>query len=335
MSTAPRALPVEPGGGGIGGSRGVPTATLRIGLIEMSQLSRTAFSRARLAAGAALVIVTGVAIHGATAQDAAAPAENPVVATVNGEEITQMDLQMAAQDFRETLMQLPQSEQLMGLVNGIIDIRLMARAAEEEKLQDDAEAARRLKFVRDRALRAEYLRVHVFDAITEEAVKAKYDAEVAAFTPQEQVQASHILVATEDEAKAIIAELDNGGDFAAIAKEKSIDLGSGANGGDLGFFTREKMVKPFADAAFTQEPGTYTKTPVKSDFGYHVILVVAKSMTTPPTLEQRAPELREQVARDLFLAEIEKLRKDAKIELVPPPGAEAPAGDAPAEAPEQ
>jgi len=333
MSTAPRAHPVEPGGGRIGGLFSVFTHNLRNGLIEMSQVSRTAFSRARLAAGAALVVMASVAINGANAQDAATQPENPVVAIVNGQEITQLDLQLAAQDFRDTLAQLPPSEQLMGLVNGIIDIRLMARAAEAEKIEDQQEAARRIAFVRDRALRAEYLRVHVFDAITEEAVKAKYDAEVAGFKPQEQVQASHILVQTEEEAKAIIADLDNGGDFAAIAKEKSVDLGSGANGGDLGFFTHERMVKPFADAAFALEPGTYTKTPVKSDFGFHVILSVAKSMTTPPTFEQRVNALREEVARDLFMAEIEKLRKDAKIELIPPPGSEAPAGEAPAEAP--
>jgi peptidyl-prolyl cis-trans isomerase C len=295
---------------------------------------RTVISRKRTAAGAAIALVAAVAISTAIAQDQAAAPENPTVATVNGEDITQMDLQMAAQDFRETLMQLPASEQLMGLVNGIIDIKLMARAAEKEDLAKDADATRRLQFVRDRALRAEYLRVHVFDAITDEAVKAKYDAEVAKFVPVEEVKASHILVASEDEAKAIIAELDGGADFAKIAKEKSVDLGSGANGGDLGFFTAEKMVKPFADAAFALEPGTYTKTPVKSDFGYHVILLVEKRMSVPPTLEQRTNAIREEVARDLFLAEVEKLRKDAKIELVPPPAdAAAPDAEAPAAAP--
>lgn len=297
----------------------------------MTQLSRIASARVRLLAGAAFFISAGLFAGSVTAQDAAAPVDNPVVAIVNGEEITQLDLQMAAQDLGATLARVPAEEQFIALVNGIIDVRLMARAAEAEKIDEDPDAVRRLQFVRDRALRAEYLRAHVFEAVTDDAVKAKYDEEVASFVPQEEVKASHILVEDEQAAKDIIAQLDAGGDFAAIAKEKSIDVGSGANGGDLGFFNKERMVKPFADAAFAMETGAYSKEPVQSDFGYHVILLTDKRMSTPPALEQRENALREEVARDLFMAEIEKLRKDATIELVPLPGSEdeAPAEEAP------
>lgn len=298
----------------------------------MTQLSRIASTRVCLLAGAAFLVTTGLFAGAATAQDAAAEAENPVVAIINGEEVTQIDLQLAAQDLRATLAQVPPDEQFLALVNGIIDIRLMARAAEKEGLAEDEGAARRLQFVRDRALRAEYLRAHVFDSITDEAVQAKYDAEVAAFVPEDEVKASHILVEDEQAAKDIIAELDAGGDFAAIAREKSIDVGSGANGGDLGFFVKSRMVEPFAVAAFALEPGAYTKEPVQSEFGYHIILSVDKRQTTPPTLAQRSNALREEVARDLFIAEIDKLRKDAKIELIPPPGSES-AEEAPADAP--
>jgi len=267
----------------------------------------------------------------ASAQDA--PSDK-VVATVNGEAITEADLALAAQDFRDTLMQLPPQERLTGLINGIIDIRLMARAAEVAGVEKDEEAARRLRFVRDRALRAEYLRANVFGAISDEAVKAKYDEETAAFVPGEEIRASHILVETEDEAKAIVAELDKGGDFAAIAKDKSIDLGSGANGGDLDFFARGRMVKPFEDAAFALEVGKYTSTPVKSDFGFHIIKVVDKRMTTAPTIEQRQDALREEIAKELFLAAVEKLRSAAEIELIAPePAPETPSPDAPAENP--
>jgi peptidyl-prolyl cis-trans isomerase C len=225
----------------------------------------------------------------------------------------------------------------MGLINGLIDIRLMARAAESQGLDKDAAAARRLSFLHDRALRSEYLKVNVFEAITEEAVKKLYDEQVAAFTPEEEIRASHILVETEDEAKAIVAKLDGGADFAALAKDNSLDLGSGANGGDLDFFGRGRMVPPFEEAAFALAPGTYTKTPVKSDFGWHVILVVEKRMSKPPTLEVVQDALREEVAKQLFVAALDKLRSEAKIEIIAPeaeaeaPTTEAPASEAPAD----
>ena len=96
----------------------------------------------------------------------------------------------------------------------------------------------RLQTVRDRTPAAEYVRAKVLDAVTDEALQKRYDEEMKGFAPADQYQAAHILVKTEDEAKAIIADLDKGGDFATIAKEKSQDPGSGAKGGDLGFFIR-------------------------------------------------------------------------------------------------
>jgi peptidyl-prolyl cis-trans isomerase C len=272
-------------------------------------------------------VVVAVLMGPAIAQDAA---DNPVVARVNGEAITEADLALAAQDFRETLTQLPPDQRIMGLINGIIDIRLMARAAEAAGLDDDEAAARRLGFIRDRALRAEYLKVNVFEAVTDTAIQARYDAEVAKFVPAEEVRASHILVETEDEAKALIAKLQAGEDFAQLAKDNSLDLGSGANGGDLEYFGRGRMIPPFEEAAFALEPGTFTVEPVKSEFGWHVILVVDKRMSSPPTLDQMKPELRDAVARELFLAELDKLRAAAEIEFIEAgpgvdDGAEAPA----------
>jgi peptidyl-prolyl cis-trans isomerase C len=145
------------------------------------------------------------------------------------------------------------------------------------------------------------------------------------------VHAEHILVDKEEDAKAIIAELDKGGDFATIAKEKSTDTGSGQAGGDLGFFTKDKMVPEFANAAFALNVGEYTKTPVKSQFGYHVIKVLEKRKTVAPTLEQRHDEIASLVRKDAFLAAVADLRKDAKIEIVDPnAGSNANEGAAPA-----
>ena len=178
--------------------------------------------------------------------------------------------------------------------------------------------------------------------MTEAAAQQRFAEETAKFVPQDEVHAKHILVKTEDEAKAIIAELDKGGDFATLASTKSEDSGSGKDGGDLGFFGRGRMVKPFEDAAFSLEPGQYTKTPVQSDFGWHVILVVEKRKSQPPTFQSQAQRIQQDLVRETFDKEIAALRANAKIEMVPPPAppadASAPAADkrlAPAPAPKQ
>lgn len=251
-----------------------------------------------------------------------------VVATVNGEPITEADLALAAQDFQQTLAQLPPEQRIAALINGIIDIRLMARAAQAQGLDKEAGAARRIAFINDRALRSEYLRANVFGAVSDEAVKALYDEQVAAFVPQEEVRASHILVDSQEKALELIAELDGGADFAQLAKDNSADLGSGANGGDLGFFGKGLMTPTFETAAFELEPGTYTKTPVESQYGWHIILVTEKGMSSPPTLEEATPELSEEVARQLFISTLDKLRAEATIEIVEPePAADAPAAE--------
>jgi peptidyl-prolyl cis-trans isomerase C len=283
---------------------------------------------------AAVLFVSLFLAAPALAQD-----ENRVVATVNGEPITESDLALAAQDFEQTLMQLPPDQRMAALVNGIIDIRLMARAAAAEGLDKQPDAARRLAFINDRALRAEYLRAHVFDSVSDEEIKALYDAQVAAFEPAEEIRASHILVATEEKAKELIGQLDAGGSFADLAKEHSTDVGSGAKGGDLDFFGRGRMVPVFEQAAFALEPGTYTKTPVRSEFGWHVILVTEKRMSSPPTLEQLTPALQEEAAKQKFIAALDKLRAEATIDIVEPeqptdaPATDTPPAAAPGEAP--
>lgn len=294
--------------------------------------------------GLAATLAAGLAVStpAVMAQEAgadAAPADpaQSVVARINGVDITEADLQLAAQDLRESIMQIPAPQRLQALLNGLIDMKLMSAAAVAANLDDDAEVKRRVDFMHDKAFQAEYLKANIVDKITPESLRTAYDAEVAAFVPEEEVRASHIMLDNEEDAKAVIAELDGGADFATLAKEKSLDLGSGANGGDLDYFNRARMTPPFAEAAFSLEPGTYTKTPVQSEFGWHVILVVDKRMSSPPSFEAREPALREQEARRLFLAEVEKLRAAAEIEILLPeaqPPAEAPAAPAEETAPE-
>jgi peptidyl-prolyl cis-trans isomerase C len=282
--------------------------------------------------GAALALACLLAIFAAPKPGSAetAPATvdgSPVVATVNGEAITQADVAQAAQDFRDQLQQSPPDQWQSQLVDILIEIKLAAKAAVEQGLDKDPAAAKRLKNASDRALRLEFLRAKVVTPITEDDVHKAYDAEIAKFVPADEYHASHILVKTEDEAKAIIADLDKGGDFAAIAKEKSGDPGSKDEGGDLGFFKPSQMVKPFGDAVIAIAPGTYGKTPIQSQYGWHVIKVFEVRKETPPTFEERAPQIRNQLITALFTSTMKGLRDGAKIEIVQP---EQPADAAPA-----
>jgi peptidyl-prolyl cis-trans isomerase C len=261
---------------------------------------------------------------GAPAPDseAAIPTDR-VVAIVNGEKITELDLAAAEPDLQQALAQFPQDQQMAALIKGVIDIRLMARAAQAANMDKGPQIESTLAYVHDKALRNAYLQDKLGAAVTDAALKARYDAEVAKFVPEDEIHAVHILVNTEDEAKAIIAQLDQGGDFAAIAKEKSTDKGSGQAGGDLGWFGKGQMVKPFEDAAFALAAGQYTKTPVKSDFGYHVIKVLEKRKSAPPSFDDQKDDLARQLGRETILAIIDALHASAKIEMVPAPGAAA------------
>lgn len=149
--------------------------------------------------------------------------------------------------------------------------------------------------------------------------KAYYDEHQDEFAVGERVKASHILVATEEEAKAIITDLDNGADFAELAKEKSTDS-SKTNGGDLGYFTKEKMVQEFSDAAFSQEVGTYSKTPVKSQYGYHIIYVTDKKpagvMEFAEVEQSITTMLKNTELNKKFTEILDQLKNDAEIEYI-------------------
>ena len=254
---------------------------------------------------------------------AAAPAPAPVdpatvVATINGEPITEADLVLAEQAFGEQIAKLPPEERRKAVLDVLVDLKLMAAAATTDGLDKTDAFQRQLALLRAQALRSEFFRVEIDGKTTDEAVKKRYDAEIAKVTPPEEVKAAHILVETEDEAKAIIKELDAGGDFAKLAQEKSKDPGSAKMGGELGYFTQGKMVKEFEDAAFKLDVGKYTETPVKTQYGYHIIKVEDKRKQPLPSYDQVKDQVRQMVLRDTFVAEVAQLRKDNKVEILDP-----------------
>lgn len=285
----------------------------------------------RRAAGVfAAVAAAMVAAHFSTAYAQQITPET-VIATVNGDPITAADLALAGAEFADQLGQVPADRRDTAVLDLVINMRLATVAAEAAGMDKEPQVISRLDLARERTLYSEFLRSKFIAAVTPEAVKARYDEEMAKFVPAEEIRARHILVNSDQEelAKEIIAELDAGGDFAKIAAEKSQDPGSGASGGDLGWFKRGMMVKPFEDAAFALEPGQYTKTPVKSDFGWHVILVEEKRMESPPTFEAEGPRIEQELVRETFDTEIGALREAAKIEFATLPGATPPGAATP------
>ena len=257
----------------------------------------------------------------AAAQDAG---DDPVVATVNGTELHVSDVIASARDLPRAYQEQI-GQYFPALVERLIDLELLAEEGRRQGLQNDAEVKAQVADFESQAVRAALLDRYVRAGLTDDAVRAKYDEFVAQFQPEREIRARHILVATEDEAKAIIAELDAGGDFAAIAKEKSTDTGSGAQGGDLGFFTAEQMVPEFSAAAFALAPGAYTAAPVKSQFGWHIIKVEEARETAPPSFEQARPQIEDALSRDLVTKLRLSLRETAEIVLPEPPAAAAPA----------
>jgi peptidyl-prolyl cis-trans isomerase C len=245
---------------------------------------------------------------------ARADTADPVVAVVNGAEIHKSDLDAAYQSLPEQYRQMPLEAIYDPLLERVIDSRLLLAEAEKRDIAKDPKVQAEIAQARDNVVRDNLVEQAIDKGATPERVRAAYDAMKSqpgfAF---EEVHARHILVADEAEAKEIIKQLQGGADFAALAKEKSTDPSAQNNAGDLGYFRREMMVPEFAEVAFTLEPGAISKEPVKTQFGWHVILVEDRRQTVP-TFEEKEPELKEQISREIVNALLTDVRSGAKVE---------------------
>jgi peptidyl-prolyl cis-trans isomerase C len=240
--------------------------------------------------------------------------QDPVVAMVDGTEVHRSDVEAVARALPEQLRQVPMQQLYGMLLERAVDFRLLANAAEGEDLAGNPEVQTALAKARADVLRDAYIRGKIDEGTTEERLRQRYDdlKDEEGFA-QEEVHARHILVGSEDEAKEVIAQLEGGGDFAALAGEHSVDPSARSNGGDLGFFHRGQMVPEFAEAAFALEPGQRTEAPVQTQFGWHVIEVLERR-TGAPSFEETEPRLRQEVAREIVIALVADLREDAEIE---------------------
>ncbi len=225
-----------------------------------------------------------------------APAD-PVIAKVNGQPIYLSDLRAAVQGLPDNMRNMPPQMLYPMLLDQLIDGHALVIQAEKTGLDKDPAVAREVKAAEDRALQSALLSKEVGPQVTDEAVKARFEKDQASKPPEEEVRASHILVANEADAKKIIAELDAGADFATLAKQNSTDPG-GKNGGDLGFFRKDEMVPEFSAAAFALKPGEITQTPVHTQFGWHVIKLVERRTAPPPTFDQAKDDLRQKMIQE-------------------------------------
>ena len=257
---------------------------------------------------------------------AALPAAAKVLATVNGKQITDDDLKIAAGDLHTSLPpELEGKARDSYLLDFLIDGELVAQKALAEKADQTPEFAKKLAYYREKLLMESVLEQVAKTAATDAAIKATYDEAAKAQKPETEIHARHILVATEEEAKAVLKRIMGGDEFATVAKEVSKDPGS--EGGDLGWFTKDRMVPEFANAAFKLEVGQVSD-PVKSPFGWHIIEVMDKRQKTFPPFDQVKEQVTRYVVQKAQTALVADLRKTAKIEKTEPP--EPPKADKPA-----
>lgn len=247
------------------------------------------------------------------------PGFGQVYARIDGEPITAGDLAALAQDYAQELGRVPPEQRVSQLLSGIIEMRVLANAAVKDGLDKEEPIIRRIALERSRILSNEFLRQAVAEATSDERIRTRFDEDVASFEADDELHLFHILVETEEEARAIIADIEGGADFASIATEKSKDPGSGANGGDLDFVPRGMTVPEFEKAAFALEIGEYTKDPVQTQFGWHVIRLEEKRKTTPPEFAAAEARIRTDLIRETVAEKVESLRVAANIEIVPPP----------------
>ncbi len=239
---------------------------------------------------------------------------NPVIAKVDGRDISRVDVFRYIKMLPQNIQQLPPNAIYPMAVEQVINTRIVQNKAEEAGLENDPEVQEQVNMAKQQIVRSVYVQREVDKNISDSDLKNKYDAEIGKVPAIEEINASHILVKTEDEAKALIKKLDDGADFAKLAAENSADDSNKDKGGELGWFTQKDMVPEFADAAFKLSKGSVTQTPIKTQFGYHVVKVLDKRERPKPSFAEVKPMLQVEARREKLESMLADWRKTAKVE---------------------
>ena len=235
-----------------------------------------------------------------------------VLATVGDETVTLADAAMIYTTLPPEVGQVPAGQLMEGITEQLVSETALYMKALDEGLDQTKEMKNRLAAIRRSALAEAYLTSELEKRISDEALREQYDAMTAGFEGEKEVNARHILVKTEAEAKALVERLKKGEDFAKLAAEESTGP-SGPNGGSLGWFTKDAMVAPFAEAAFALEKGAIS-APVQTQFGWHVIKVEDTRTQAPPPFEALLPQMRQQASQSVAQAIIAEVREGLEIE---------------------
>ena len=237
----------------------------------------------------------------------------PIVANVNNEDISLETMIHAMNELPPEIQSQPFMSYYEDLLERVIDIKLFAQEGKKMKLDEEPSVRAAIDFVIEKVLMQAFLSKYVQENIKEENIKASYNNFIADETSREEVKASHILMDTESEAIDVINMLNDGDDFAELAKNKSTGP-SGPSGGDLGWFKRGQMVPPFEKAAFSLNKNEITQRPVQTQFGWHVIKIFDKRIPEAPSYESMKSKLIQDLERKIVSKKIQDLRNDALIE---------------------
>ncbi|HZL59738.1 MAG TPA: peptidylprolyl isomerase [Stellaceae bacterium] len=258
----------------------------------------------------------------------AKPAGDPVVARVNGVALYRSDVTLAygvlAADVRQKLTLQQAYPQL---IDELISMTVVAQAAQKEKLDGGPLVKQKLALAREQILQDAYFNEILKKDISKDKLQAAYNQYAKDAPQHEEVNARHILVGTEQEAKDIIAQLKKGADFATLAKEKTTDPAGKVSGGDLGWFAEHDMVPEFAAAAFKLKKGEYTQTPVHTQFGWHVIKVEDRRQGKALSYDEVAPRLAQQMAQQIIAERVKTLDQQAKVEIFALDGSKLPSAN--------
>ena len=237
----------------------------------------------------------------------------PVVANVNNEDISLETMIHAMNELPPEIQSQPFMSYYEDLLERVIDIKLFAQEGKKMKLDEEPSVRAAIDFVIEKVLMQAFLSKYVQENIKEENLKASYNNFIADETSREEIKASHILMDTESEAIDVINMLNDGDDFAELAKNKSTGP-SGPSGGDLGWFKRGQMVPPFEKAAFSLNKNEISQRPVQTQFGWHVIKIFDKRIPEAPSYESMKSKLIQDLERKIVSKKIQDLRNDALIE---------------------
>ncbi|GAB0118913.1 peptidylprolyl isomerase [Acidisoma sp. 7E03] len=308
---------------------------MRRSCLSLTFLASTALALSlTVQAASAQSTATPAASSSAPAADSAAP-KNPVIATVDGQDIHMSDLQDMARNLPQQLQGMSPQQLYPILLDQLIDQKAMAIQAKKDGLLNDPSVQQQIEVGTEQVLQGALIRKVIGPQITPDAIKAVYDKDYANKPGAEEVHARHILVKTEAEAQDIIKQLDKDGgkNFAELANKDSTDPGNSNNGGDLGWFKKSDMVPEFADAAFALKDGQITQTPVHTQFGWHVIQVLGHRTDPAPKLEDVQDKIRNQLIQEGIHKLLEQVRANATIKEFAPDGSPLPAAPATPAAP--